>query len=345
MDLGSGSRGTPMSSPPIPAVELWPHQREAITRAVAALRDGGRVSIVAACGTGKTAIGLGTADELDARRVLVVVPTLGLLEQTMAVYTGRPASRSLGQVLPARPAPDRRPRCPRHGLGRTHRSLGSRAAGGAAVRRSARTPAPGPRPPGRRRLPARSVAEQPAGSRLAAVGLPGGAAEGPGPGMGFLLGPALAARAARRAGVSGAARAPGRPAELERRRRLRARPLDRQAAEPGRRAHRRPEGGADGPWHELDARSGSSALVDRGLRRRGRLPRPGRGSGDPGEVRDGGRDQARTVAAQRPTPLPDRDARSSAGGRAGRSRCHLASAARSATPRSGGGGVPGDVGK
>lgn len=79
--------------------EPWPHQREAIARTVAALRHGGRVSIVAACGTGKTDIGLGAAEALNAGRVLVVVPTLGLLEQTMAVYAARPSTRRLGRIV------------------------------------------------------------------------------------------------------------------------------------------------------------------------------------------------------------------------------------------------------
>lgn len=95
--------GALRASPASPAVssvfEPWPRQREAITCAVSALRHDGRVSIVAACGTGKTAIGLGTAEALDAGRVLVVVPTSGLLEQTMAVHAARPDTRCLGRIV------------------------------------------------------------------------------------------------------------------------------------------------------------------------------------------------------------------------------------------------------
>lgn len=66
---------------------LWPHQQRAVAASTSALAAGGRAGIVAACGTGKTLIGATAATRLAARgRVLVVVPTLELLWQTMHTY-------------------------------------------------------------------------------------------------------------------------------------------------------------------------------------------------------------------------------------------------------------------
>ncbi|KIF67172.1 helicase [Streptomyces sp. AcH 505] len=65
-------------------LELRPHQAEAVTAAVKVLRDHTRASVVAACGTGKTLIAARTSARLAARgRVLVLVPTLDLLSQTV----------------------------------------------------------------------------------------------------------------------------------------------------------------------------------------------------------------------------------------------------------------------
>ncbi|MGW6506543.1 Helicase associated domain protein [Streptomyces niveus] len=65
-------------------LELRPHQAEAVTAAVKVLRDHSRASVVAACGTGKTLIAARTAARLVPRgRVLVLVPTLDLLSQTV----------------------------------------------------------------------------------------------------------------------------------------------------------------------------------------------------------------------------------------------------------------------
>nr|WP_237539556.1 DEAD/DEAH box helicase family protein [Streptomyces sp. SID4951] len=48
------------------------------------MRSHDRASVVAACGTGKTLIAARTASRLAARgRVLVLVPTLDLLSQTV----------------------------------------------------------------------------------------------------------------------------------------------------------------------------------------------------------------------------------------------------------------------
>lgn len=66
--------------------DLWPHQVEAVEAATSALGHGGRASLVAACGTGKTRIGAAAASRLQSRRVLVVVPTIELLVQTLRDY-------------------------------------------------------------------------------------------------------------------------------------------------------------------------------------------------------------------------------------------------------------------
>ncbi|MFE1781659.1 Helicase associated domain protein [Streptomyces sp. NPDC059506] len=74
---------------------LRPHQVEAVDAAVRALEApagavvpaaGLRAQVVAACGTGKTRIAVGVAQRLRAGRVLVLVPTLDLLTQTVTAW-------------------------------------------------------------------------------------------------------------------------------------------------------------------------------------------------------------------------------------------------------------------
>ena len=60
-----------------------PHQRRAIAECVAGLATRDRGQLVMACGTGKTLVGAFLADRLVARRVLVLVPSLSLLGQTL----------------------------------------------------------------------------------------------------------------------------------------------------------------------------------------------------------------------------------------------------------------------
>ncbi|GAA2255733.1 DEAD/DEAH box helicase [Kitasatospora cystarginea] len=69
------------------AGELWPHQVEAVGSVIAEVGRGGRTSLIAACGTGKTRIGGAVANQLGrSLRVLVVVPTIELLVQTLDAY-------------------------------------------------------------------------------------------------------------------------------------------------------------------------------------------------------------------------------------------------------------------
>lgn len=75
--------------------ELRPHQREAVDAVVRALElpAGGRVpeaglrtQVIMATGSGKSLVAVRSAEELRARRVLVLVPSLDLLVQTAAAW-------------------------------------------------------------------------------------------------------------------------------------------------------------------------------------------------------------------------------------------------------------------
>ncbi|MEU6092711.1 DEAD/DEAH box helicase family protein [Streptomyces sp. NPDC047085] len=76
----------PLATPhPAARRVLRPDQNAAVDAAVRHLRNpGSRGHIVSACGTGKTLIALCTADALDARHLLVAVPSLGPLGQWAA---------------------------------------------------------------------------------------------------------------------------------------------------------------------------------------------------------------------------------------------------------------------
>ncbi|WP_405918617.1 Helicase associated domain protein [Streptomyces longwoodensis] len=69
---------------PTPPLVLRPHQREAVGAAVRALTQHPRTSVIAACGTGKTLIAARTTARITPHgRVLVLLPTLDLLSQTI----------------------------------------------------------------------------------------------------------------------------------------------------------------------------------------------------------------------------------------------------------------------
>lgn len=63
-----------------------PDQHEAINSIVEGLRQHDRVTVVMACGTGKTLVQLWAAECLGSRRILVLVPSLALLRQTLHVW-------------------------------------------------------------------------------------------------------------------------------------------------------------------------------------------------------------------------------------------------------------------
>lgn len=72
---------------PLPPLVPRPDQSEALAEIAAWAAAGGtRGKVVRACGTGKSLVAVLAADQLEARRVLVVTPGLGLLHQTEAVW-------------------------------------------------------------------------------------------------------------------------------------------------------------------------------------------------------------------------------------------------------------------
>jgi superfamily II DNA or RNA helicase len=67
-------------------VSAAPHQAAAVEAAVEALATGGEALVVMATGTGKTLVGLWTAEMIGASRIAVLVPSLTLADQTSAVW-------------------------------------------------------------------------------------------------------------------------------------------------------------------------------------------------------------------------------------------------------------------
>ncbi|MFJ9775957.1 Helicase associated domain protein [Kitasatospora sp. NPDC101157] len=85
----------PTGTPANPLPLHW-FQKDAVAAAVREVKNGGRATVVAATGSGKTLIAAGSARRLAARgRVLVLVPTIELLEQTAEAWTLRGARRGL----------------------------------------------------------------------------------------------------------------------------------------------------------------------------------------------------------------------------------------------------------
>ncbi|MFJ8038896.1 Helicase associated domain protein [Kitasatospora sp. NPDC096147] len=71
-------------------------QKDAVAAAVKAVKMGGRATVVAATGSGKTLIAAGCARRLAAKgRVLVLVPTIELLEQTATAWSLKGGRRGL----------------------------------------------------------------------------------------------------------------------------------------------------------------------------------------------------------------------------------------------------------
>ena len=60
-----------------------PHQTEALDALLPALQTHDRVSAIMACGTGKTLVALWVAERLEAKHILVLLPSLALLRQTL----------------------------------------------------------------------------------------------------------------------------------------------------------------------------------------------------------------------------------------------------------------------
>ncbi|MER5868036.1 Helicase associated domain protein [Kitasatospora sp. NPDC002040] len=101
-DVPAGLRGSaslPAQAEPTTVVNPLPlhwFQKDAVAAAVKAVKNGGRATIVAATGSGKTLIAAGCARRLAAKgRVLVLVPTIELLEQTAAAWSLKGGRRGL----------------------------------------------------------------------------------------------------------------------------------------------------------------------------------------------------------------------------------------------------------
>lgn len=67
----------------VPKKEPLPHQQEAIAVILPALEQHGRATAVMACGTGKTLVALWVAERSQATTILVLLPSLALVRQTL----------------------------------------------------------------------------------------------------------------------------------------------------------------------------------------------------------------------------------------------------------------------
>ncbi len=68
------------------ALKPLPHQKAAVTAAVAGLRKHGRGQVIMACGTGKTLVGAEVVQQMRAQTVVVFVPSIALVAQLLDVY-------------------------------------------------------------------------------------------------------------------------------------------------------------------------------------------------------------------------------------------------------------------
>ena len=75
-----------------------PHQEDALRALVPALRARDRVSAIMACGTGKTLVALWTAERLKCSTMLVLVPSLALLRQTVHQWLHETSWPKLGYL-------------------------------------------------------------------------------------------------------------------------------------------------------------------------------------------------------------------------------------------------------
>ncbi|GAA0699032.1 DEAD/DEAH box helicase [Kitasatospora atroaurantiaca] len=92
--------GTVPAARPVPSrlviAELRDFQKDAVSAVWREVRDGGRCIVEAACGSGKTLIAAACAHRLALRgRVLVLVPTIELLEQTANSWSTQGGRRGL----------------------------------------------------------------------------------------------------------------------------------------------------------------------------------------------------------------------------------------------------------
>lgn len=97
VDWRTGPLDMRPSPPPKPA-RPREHQREAIRDVLKGFTNSDRGQLIMACGTGKTLTSLFIKEKLDAERVLVLVPSLSLLKQTMQAW--RVNARTPFEALP-----------------------------------------------------------------------------------------------------------------------------------------------------------------------------------------------------------------------------------------------------
>ncbi|MFJ8955271.1 Helicase associated domain protein [Streptomyces sp. NPDC102381] len=91
-------------------LQLRPHQKDAVAAATRTLQTHPRASVIAACGTGKTLIAARTAARTAPRgRVLVLLPTLDLLSQTIRSWRQAGHKGPAIAVCSARQALDHQP--------------------------------------------------------------------------------------------------------------------------------------------------------------------------------------------------------------------------------------------
>lgn len=93
-----------------PDIELRPHQKKAVAPMTATLRDHARASVIAACGTGRTLIAARTTARIAPRGpVLVLLPTLDLLSQTIRSWRTAGRKGTTIAICSARQALDHEP--------------------------------------------------------------------------------------------------------------------------------------------------------------------------------------------------------------------------------------------
>lgn len=92
------------------SLELRPHQKDAVAATTRILAEHPRASVIAACGTGKTLIAARTTVRIAPRgRVLVLLPTLDLLSQTIRSWRAAGRKGASIAVCSARQALDHEP--------------------------------------------------------------------------------------------------------------------------------------------------------------------------------------------------------------------------------------------
>ena len=74
------------------------HQREALQAIIPSLQKNDRTSVVMACGTGKTLLTLWVAEQMTAKTILVLLPSLALLRQTLHEWLSETSIDSLAYL-------------------------------------------------------------------------------------------------------------------------------------------------------------------------------------------------------------------------------------------------------